>query len=349
MRRLLLLAALAACGRKGHRAVDAGARDAAVSVDAAVDPEWRALDGMPRARARWSVRVPGPASAEGRGPIVVEGAAIVAGDGIGVAAIDLATRAVRFQRPIGHGTLPVVVDGDLLAIGDCEDAVAKDVVGCYTVLDAHVEAVHGAGTIAAEVPLDGDMLAVDGRTVFYGNLRFELPDPPRGEVRAEEMRRRGPLARPPVPEVRLGDGDDRVDAWVKDDVLELYYAAPDVISDRVAVIDFVGALAAAGDRELRGFRKVDGAIQPVIVHVDGLAIDTVGAPLPGTLIAAAHGERGFAVAARLDDTHAYVAALTPEGTVAWASPLSQPSGLAMTDDAVVAFHDGATLAIFPLP
>jgi hypothetical protein len=217
--------------------------------------------------------------------------------------------------------------------------------------------VYGAGTIVVEAQLAGPVtLAVGERTAYYGDevtrVAFELPDPPRGEVRAEVVPRRGALAPPERPIVRVGEGDDRVDLWVKDDVLELWYARPDVISDRIAVIDFAGgpgALGVAGDRDVRGFQKTAAGLQPVIVHVDGLGIDTLGAPLPGTLIAAVHGPRGFALAARLDADHAYVAALTTDGTLVWVSPLAAPTGIAMSDDVVVAFHDGATLAIFPLP
>jgi hypothetical protein len=312
--------------------------------------------------------------------MIVDDLAVVAGSEIGVAGVDLASHAIRFQRPIrGHVPLPAVLDGALLAVGDCDDPIdaqpGHQVIGCYTVLDTRVEAVLGEGSIVAAAkvapPAGPATLALDDRTATLSSpdgdpVRFDVPDPPRGPVEATALPRRRALAPPARPTVSFGEGKEQVDLWLSpDNVLELRYADPSLMTARAGVVGYAsapGALAAVGDRAARAFQLVPGeaAIQPVVVHVDGLDIRSLGAAVPGiSLLAAAQSATGFAIAVRLDATllHDYVAAFTGDGTLAWVYPLPPPPGpgralpvgLALTRDAVVVFHDGAIVAALPAP
>lgn len=381
---LVVLIALAAC--KGKRAaIDAPPPPA---PDAAVigDPAWRALDGFPHAVPRWhltGIQDPLALARDAHGPILIDGVAIVAASGIGAMGVDLARGEILYQRAQGsHVPLPVPIAPDqLLTVGDCLSPVdvpkGAELIGCYTVLALRDPAAYGAGSLIAS-PADAaalgggsTALAVTGRTAYLGRsdgwIRWELGDPPRGEARATAVPRRDVPEHAGSPSLTVGEGDDRVELWSVDDVLELRYHDPSLISDRSAVKDISsapGALGAISDdpRAARAFRLPQGeaAIQPVVIHVDGLELRELGTAMPGiSLLAAAHGVRGYAIAVRLDATlqHDYVAALTADGRVAWVYELpappgggrAQPVGLAMTDQLVVVFHDAVAVAALPAP
>jgi hypothetical protein len=256
-----------------------------------------------------------------------------------------------------------MVGGRLLSVGDCTIPIDGDgVIGCYEVLDPKKQAVYGYGSIVAERPLGAgpSTLVVEDGVAYLGRegawVRWTTPDPPRGEVRAERAEWKDV--------VTVGEGDNRVDAWIVDDVLELRHHRPDVMSSRSAVKAIAGAPGALhllGDGRLRAFRLVEGeaAIQPVLLDPGPIDFVELGPKLPGIdLLAAAQSERGFAVAIRLDAslTRDYVARLAGDGTLVWVYRLPPPPGagralpvgLAWTaDDAVVVFHDGTTLAYLP--
>jgi hypothetical protein len=388
---LAVALALAACGHKSraHRDAAAASADAAVAApDAATgakDPAWAPLDGMPRARPRWSLTVPlefpNSIATDIHGPLINGDDAVVAGSQLGVAIVDLARRAVRFQVNVpGKVPLPVPLDTGYLAISDCMYPVDPPpgdvVVGCYDVVDNRLAIATGGGAIfakGADALGPGAMtLAIgDDRTAEYGpvdgdRLQFDIPDPPSGDVTATKVTGRDRRRPPERPSVSYGSGDDLVQMWLgADNVLELYYADPSFMTDRAAVVGYAtapGALYAVGDRAARAFQLVPGAsqIQAVVVHADGLEINTLGNPVPGImLLGAAQDDHGFAIAVRLDTSllHDYVAAFTADGTLAWVYPLppppgpgrTAPVGLGLGKDAVVVFRDGAVVDALPLP
>lgn len=384
MRKLLVL--VAACG---HSSGGAPKDAAVIAPDAAarapVADDWPALAQMPRAHPRWTTHAPlaspDAAAIDVHGPLIVDGSAVVSGSQLGVVGVEVASGAVRFQRPdTGRVAPPVALGDDLFTVGDCADPVdAKPgdvVVGCYSVLDASAQSDHGAGSIVAagqdakQLGTGPTMLRIHDRTAYLGRdtgwLTWTIADPPRGEARATAVPQKEVPAPPEWSSIILDGGTrDMVTLAVHDSVLVIAYANPDLVADRQAVRDFasgVGSLAEIAPRQVRGFQKVYGqdAIQPVVVHVDGLELDTLGAPLPGiSILGAAQSARGFTVAVRLDATlqHDYVAAVTADGQLAWVYPLppppgagrSLPVGVAMTDDAVVVFFDGQILAALPPP
>lgn len=384
MRRLALLLALASgcrCGDPGHGVIhrDGGGarhRDAQVgriTGDAGDGVLHRdALAGLPRAAPRWTVTLPAqPVPAiDVHGPVIVDGVAVVAATPVGIAGVDVEGGTVLWHRPAGGRIAePVALDRRrVLAIGDCADGFdpgSDVVVGCYAVLDARDQAAYGAGTIVAapdaaarlgagptHVQHDGDTIAL-GRE--DGWLTFALPEPPRGGVRAAAAPRRRL-------EVSVGEGAERVDLWVADDVLELRHHDPQAMSDRSAVKDVAGGLHELADGTVRAVRYVPGEprLQPVIVHPRAIVLDELGASVPGiALLDAAHRDDGFVLAIRLDSSLArdYVAAFTAEGTLTYVWPLPPPPGagrvhpvgVALADDAVVVFHDGATVTALPPP
>jgi hypothetical protein len=334
-------------------------------ADASSDA-FASLDGLPRIRPRWTRTLPEqPVPAiDVHGPRIVDGVAVVAGSAIGVVGVDLARGEVLWSRPAGaHVALPAVIGGKLLVAGDCTIPIdGDDVVGCYEVLDPRKQAVYGYGSIVSETALGAGPteLAVEGGAVYLGRegeyLRFTLPDPPRGEVRAEKTRWREVIT--------VGEGDDKVEAWIVDDVLELRHHRPDVMSSRSAVRSIAGgpgALYLLASGRTRAFRYPDGVaeIQPVLIDLAAIEIADLGVAVPGIdLLAAAQGEKGYAIAVRLDSSlaHDYVARFGADGTLAWVWPLPPPPGggralpvgLAWTaDDGLVVFHDGTTLAYLP--
>jgi len=383
--RLLALALpLVAC--KGKRAVIDAPPPAPATDAAPGDPAWRALDGFPHAQPRWHVtgiQDPLALALDAHGPLVLGDVAIVAASGIGAMGVDLKRGEILYQRAQGtHVALPApIAPGQVLTVGDCLAPVdvpaGQALIGCYSVLSVRDPAAYGAGSlIASQADADAlgggpTTLALTGRTAYLGRsdgwIRWEVADPPRGEARAAAVPRREVPPGAGRPAITIGDGDDQVDLWAADDVLELRYHDPEVLSDRSAVKDISsapGALGAIADdpRAVRALRLTPGesSIQPIVVHVDGLELRALGDPLPGLqVLAAAHGARGFAIAVRLDTSlqHDYVAALTADGLVTWVYELppppnggrAQPTGLAITDDLVVVFHDAVAVAALPAP
>lgn len=383
MRPALLLVALLGCKGK-HAAIDAAPPPPVVADAATGDPAWRALDGFPHAQPRWHVtgiQDPLALARDAHGPIVIDNVAIVAASGIGAMGVDLAKGEILYQRAQGsHVALPVpLAINELLTVGDCPAPVdvpkGAALIGCYAVLSVRNPAAFGAGSlIASQADADAlgggpTTLAVTGTTAYLGRsdgwVRWEVGDPPRGEARATAVARRE-VPRT-GPSVSVGEGDERVELWAEDDVLELRYHDPAMVSDRSAIKDVSSAPGALGlvpddPRAVRAFRLPQGeaTIQPIVVHVDGLELRQLGAAMPGiSLLAAAHGARGYAMALRLDASlqHDYVAAVTADGQVAWVYELpappnggrAQPVGLAMTDELVVVFHDAVAVAALPAP
>jgi hypothetical protein len=376
------LGALGACRGKGGKKPP---RDAApvIAADAGATAT-TPLAAMPKARPRWTVTLdaaPVPAI-DVHGPILVGDAALVAGSAIGITGIDTKTGTILTRRAAaGSVGIAPIDDERALAIGNCTDAIKPPrgdaLVGCYVVMDAHHEAVYGAGSIVAPAKdaaqLGGGattlfVAAGPPRLVFVGRddpdapwLRFVLADPPRGEVPAEAIEPRDVPTGARAPHVSLPAGQ----LWVVDDVLEVRHHDPDALSNRSSVMNVAaapGALHALDDDRVRAFRLVPGerAIQPAIIDPSTLALDDLGTAVPGIdLLAAAHGAKGYAVAVRLDTslTNDYIAAFTVDGTLSYAYPLPPPPsggralpvGIAMTDDAVVVFHDGTTVSALPSP
>ena len=324
------------------------------------------LDGLPKIRPRWTRTLPEqPVPAiDVHGPRIVDGVAVVAGSAIGVVGVDVGKGEVLWSRPAGaRVALPALLGTKLLVAGDCMLPVDGDhIVGCYEVIDPRKLAVYGYGSIVSETVLGAGPtdLAVEARTAYLGRegqyLRFTVPDPPRGEVRAEKTRWREV--------VTVGEGDDKVEAWIVDDVLELRHHRPDIMSSRSAVRSIAGGTGAMyrmADDRTRAFRYPDGKseIQPVLIDLAAIEIADLGAAVPGIdLLAAAQSEKGYAIAVRLDSSllHDYVARFTADGTMVWVWPLPPPPGggralpvgLAWTaDDGLVVFHDGTTLAYLP--
>ena len=374
---IVALALVAGCRCGGGEPRSKPELDAGPPADARArppDPDFAPLDGLPRVRPRWTRTLPEqPVPAiDVHGPVIVDGVAVVSGSAIGIAAVDLDDGELLWQRPAGTRVgPPAVIGGRLLAAGECTLPIGgDDVIGCYVVLDPRKQAVYGSGSIVSETaPGAGptSLVAAEG-WAYLGRegtwVRWRLPDPPRGEVRAEPVDRRDVPPAPGEPRLTAGEGDDRVDAWIVDDVLELRHHRPDVMSSRSAVKDIAGGtgtLSLLADSRTRGFRYVPGEarIQPVLIDLATIDFADLGPAVPGIdLLAAAQAEDGFVIAVRLDATlaHDYVARFSGDGTVVWVWPLPPPPGggralpvgLALAGDGgVVVFHDGTTLAYLP--
>jgi hypothetical protein len=371
---------------------DAGPADARPAGAAA----WDALAALPAARPRWRVDVPrDPLRAERGlvGPLVVDGVALVAGEAIGVAGVDVATGDLVLHRPEPPGDAgPVVYGSDaMLVVAPClhELPVAPGdrQLGCYAALAVRGQAAYGAGSvvIAAEALPDGVAtgrreLRVAGRRAFLGAgdggdaawVTFELPEPPRGEVRATPVAPRDVPPAAHAPRVRSAVGGHPVDAWLDDDALDLRYHDPDVLAPRAAVARVAvapgGVWEAPGGGAVRAFSfpepGADGAasVQPVEIPLDQLVKDPLAPPLPGiAVLAAAHDPAtgAFVAAIRLDATltHDYVAAFTPAAALAWVWRLppprggarALPTGVGITAAGVVVFHDGSAVTGLPPP
>jgi hypothetical protein len=363
---------------------DGGSDGGTVEATDGAAADFAELAEMPRARAVREIELPTRIDVprfEVHGPVVSGGVAVVASSQLGFAAIDWRRGALVWSKPAGAHVAPPLVlgSGDLVLLGDCvtppptDDLGGAAVLGCLRVVtsegaDRSYGAVIGAPALAAQMRSPGEQRAwvVDERHVAWQ----------RGDARATVelstgQASSGAAPRPPLVvrykaaalEISL---DDEGELSARPLAAGARKAAPAwKAPGRFAAL--LGTVPGQPYESpmLRVVRAsaVRGLSGPPGAYFDVLDLDAMTAaggqaafPSPGIQLLGSASAAGAAtaLAVRLDRSlrRDYVVAYTSSARIAWTYPLpvimrSDPVGLAVTEDAVLAFHDGDTLTVLP--
>ncbi|HUS33413.1 MAG TPA: hypothetical protein VMZ53_33150 [Kofleriaceae bacterium] len=370
MKRLLFVAALAACkGKAAHRFDDAAAaapRDAAsANADAGVWPE---LAKLPLTEAVRVITLPVKTSTPRftvGGPVLVGDLAIVSSSQFGFIAVDFKTRQIAWTKAAGsHVAPPIVIDDRVVLIGDCVTAPnvpdEDTLLGCARVVTATGQdqayvAIHAKRELVAEFAASDGELAVfrDGDNVIWR----------RGE-KAVAVDLLSGAAKP------ASADDPPLVVTYKDKTWRVRRTAEGLIAaegkpswtTENSYGTLLGAVYIPGQSPLvRVSQPSRRYQQPELLLFD---IDATGSlhgqvslhPAPGIgLVGHAINAVGdVALAVRLDTSleREYIAGYAANALLIWAYPLppikrADPIGIAMAPDAVVVFHDGDTLTVLP--
>lgn len=371
-------ALLVACRSRG---ADVG-HDAAASEDAtrpATDARsaetWAELAELPRARAARVIALPTRADVprfEVHGPVLADDVAALASSQFGFLGVDVRAGEVRWSKAAGlHVAPPVALaSGDLALIGDCATppTTERPVLGCLRVVtSAGVEraygAIYGERAVAERMAGPGAQRAwelSEGRVAWRRGDAVVAVDLATGEATATDAAPAPLLVRYRTRslEVTLEDGELRARARERG---ASGWRAPGRFA---ALLGIVPGLPYEAPM-LRVVRASTARRAPPAptAYFDLLDLDAMTAaggqaatPAPGLLLlgTAAGDEAAAALAVRLDTSlrRDYVVTYTSGARLAWVYPLplqlrTDPVGLAVTRDAVLAFHDGDTLTVLP--
>lgn len=358
---------IAACkGKAAPVRHDAGAvvvekKDAAVV--------WDAIAALPRVEPRVVIELPSPAGplASIVGPVVVGDLAVVGTSALGFVAIDWRAGQVAWRRGAGaHLAPPMLHEGGVLLVGDCERAPVvggdKIVVGCWRAVSIHgvdlgAGVIAGArGTLAAfAAARGGDRLEVrDAGRVAWARADAAIEiDLQADAVKPIEATREVVIARHKDREWRIAIEDEALIA--RDPAGKEMWR----VGSRFAAV--LGVIPGQGHEvpmvrvaSLEG-RAGKGLVDVLDIDATGSKRGQAGTPVPGIAVLGHAFVRGdTALAVRLDTSlaHDYVTAHEGRGALVWVWPLPErpradPVGLAITDDAVIVFHDGDRLAVLP--
>ncbi len=194
----LALVALVGCRDRDRAAPDSVALR--LPVPPARTPQYLALEQLPAATVRWQVELGPPAAVPdlvAHPPLVVGGLVIIAASRVGYVALDRATGAVAWRRPASPTLAnPLVHDGELVLVHDCEGEVAAAVgtvvLACFDRVDPRDVAVRQAGVIRTAESATGDCAqpgawtiarAASALTLARGDCRWTLSLPGGDAVR----------------------------------------------------------------------------------------------------------------------------------------------------------------------
>jgi hypothetical protein len=360
-------------GGKAPKARDAAGERAAPAIDAGPYgwPELAELPVVePVARIELRAAGDGPPLAATVGPVVVGDLAIVGTSRIGFVAVDWRAHELAWQRTAGPHVAPPVAHGDgVLLVADCERAplppTGSIIVGCWRVV-SEIGADQGTGTLHGPADAVQDFVgargAVDLVRIDEHRLIWR-----RGEHAVEIDIDAGtavPAPVAPVPVIaRHGKREWRI--AIEDESGVLVARDPRGVEQwrtRTTFDAVIGVLPGLS-HEVPMVRaaKLDGVsgrgmVDLLDVEVTGSRQGQAGALVPGIQILG-HAFRppgDTALAVRLDASvrHDFIAAHDRHGRLAWVATLPElprvdPVGLAITEDAVLAFHDGRLLTVLP--
>lgn len=357
------------------------ARDAGATRAAGPDlfPE---LAEMPRVAATRTIALPARIDVprfEVHGPVVSGEIAVVASSQLGFAGVDWRRGNLMWSKPAGAHVAPPLLlpGGDLALLGDCArppDTEAA-VLGCLRVVtsagvDRSYGAVTGEAALATAMRGPGEQRAW---VIDEGRLAWR-----RGEatVTVELASGRATSGAPPLAPLVIRHGATALAVTLEDGELS---ARPLPSGKRAASAEptwkargrFAALLGPVSGQSyetpmlrvarVSAVRSVEGV--QAGGYFDVLDLDALTAegsqaafPAPGIQLLGTASATGAAsaLAVRLDRSlrRDYVVAYTRTARIAWAHPLpvvmrSDPVGLAITEDAVLAFHDGDTLTVLP--
>ena len=285
----------------------------AARSDAAADA-WPELARFPRAEAVHVVALPVRASTprfDVGGPAIAGEIAIVASSQFGFVAVDVRRGQLAWEKPAGlHVAPPLARARDVVLIGDC--VTPPDVPAGERLL----------GCLRVVTPAGADL----GHVAIHG----------RGAELAAFADAAGPQ--------QVWASGDRTVSWQRGDAA-------------VAIDTVTGAAAPApAARPPVGWQVTRDADGTIVARDHGKPAWRSAHALPGIgLVGQAIDAAGdVAVAVELDTSLARdcIAGYAAGARLAWVYPLprvprTDPVGLAIAPDAVVAFHDGDTLTILP--
>ncbi|MCW5805972.1 MAG: hypothetical protein KIT31_26640 [Deltaproteobacteria bacterium] len=325
---LILVAAACKSKREAPPAEDATEARVPPAPVAAQAPAWRELAALPHARPARTIALPvgdGPRF-EVAGPVIAGDLAIVASSQLGFCAVDWRTGRTAWTKRTGeHVAPPLAHRRGVVLIAQCAKPVelrpGERLLGCVRVVGVDGEDASHVAIRGAEGATD-DFAGARGAQAVW--------------VDAQDQRRLRTNGR----SVDVDDGEHV--RWRRGD------------QTIVINVDTGAAVPADGGPPSDGWTvaQEDGALVARSVRRPA-AVRT----LPGIgVLGVADATGAGAVAVRLDSSleHDYVAALTPDATVAWVWPLPaiarpDPVGVAVAPDAVVVFHDGDTVTVLPAP
>lgn len=345
--------------------------DAKVAVPVDVAEPWRELEGLPRVSAERVIALPAKPDTPRfalAGPVLAGDLAIVASSQFGFLAADWRKGSIAWTKPAGTQVAPpVVVDGDVVLMGDC---ARPPVVGDREVLVGCLRVVSAAGVDRNYVAIRGKPRSVDAFLADRGPQRVDRVDEhtvrwQRGDAAitvdlVTGVAKHATSGPPPlVAEWRgkrweISHEDQRVVARQHGKI------AWQTEHPYTAVVGLVWA------PEMGPTVRIANANAGAPPYVDLIDIDATGSlrasvaskPTPGigVLAHAASSIGDTALAVRLDSTlrRDVVSGYAANQLLMWVYPLPEhqrvdPVGIAISDDAdaVVVFHDGDTLTVLP--
>jgi hypothetical protein len=368
VKRLFLVAALASCkGKQAHRYDDAppAPRDAAAVADAYRWPELKDLPVIDEVR---TITLPAKTSTPRftvGGPVIVGDLAVVASSQFGFIAVDYKTRQIAWTKAAGaHVAPPVVIDGNVVLIGDCltppDIPDDETLLGCARVVqpagqDQAYVAIHAKKESIAEFAASDGAQAVfrDGDNAIWrrgekavavdllsGAAKMTSADDPPVVVTYKDKTWR---VRRTAEGIISADGTP---AWKTENAYGALLGAV-YIPDQAPLIRllqpthrFERPMLLIMDVDATGSLHGQVSLYPVPgIGTVGDAIDSVG---------------NVALAVRLDTSleHEFIAGYAANASLLWVYPLpiikrADPIGVAVSPDAVVVFHDGDTLTVLP--
>lgn len=379
--------ALCGCGKRRSTARDAGptadgrdARDGGDKADAAGEAGatevFAELAELPRVVAVRTVELPVRIDVprfEVHGPVVSGEVAIVASSQLGFAGLDWRRGKLLWSKAAGTHVAPPLVlgSGDVVLLGDCASApdTEQPVAGCLRIVtSAGVDRSYGA--VIGEAKLIGQLRAPgeqrlwqldEDRVGWRRGAATAVIDLATGRVTAGAPPEPGLIVRYRSAELAIGLDEGELTGRSLDGKRTVW-TAPGRFAALLGMVPGQ-AYEAPMLRVVRAsaVRGVGGA--PSGAYFDVLDLDAMSAaggqaafPAPGILLLGTGSGPGAAaaLAVRLDRSlrRDYVVAYSRTARIAWAHPLpvlmrTDPVGLAVTDDAVLVFHDGDTLTVLP--
>lgn len=358
-----LLALVACKGKPAAKRDDAAVRPADAKAET---KPWPELDKLPHVDAVRVINLPSKANVPRftvGGPVLVGDLAVVGSSQFGFAAVDYKRGQLAWTKPAGaHIAPPIVVDGNVVLIGDCvnpPDVPDGDtLLGCARVVtatgsDQAYVAVHAKAAVVADFAgADGYQRTWEGSE---GQVIWRRGDKAVSVDMLSGVAAPADAADPPVV-INYKDkqwlvrrtADGQIDATGKPpwrteqsygSLLGGVYLPEQSPMVRVMSASRRGELMLF-DIDATGSLHGQVSLNPVPgIGLIGQAIDTVG---------------DIAVAVRLDTSleRDYIAGYAANALLMWTYPLppikrADPVGLAIAPDAVVVFHDGDSLTVLP--
>lgn len=363
--RLVLCAALVAGCKPHPRGRDEAPAAPAMPAAAPATPAasaasaaWPELAGLPRAAPVREIALPTRTSAprfDVAGPVIAGGIAVVASSQFGFLGVDYRRGQIAWTRPAGeHVAPPVVVAQGIALLGDCENPPdGRDVLGCARVVapdgtDRGYVAIRGIGAGAFAAARGPERAWPGGHGVIWrrGDRAIDI-DLASGAALPSDA------AEPPIvlADHQLARDDDGAivarGAWRTDPAFARLLG----VVARPGAAPVARAIDIAAVRGAPAFGLVD-------LDAAGMPHPAPGPRVPGIAVldAALASSGAAALAIRIDTSmqRDVVAAYTADGHLAWTAPLPirprpDPVGVAIAPDAVLAFFDGDTLAVWAPP
>jgi len=353
------LVALVACRSSSPPERD----DAPIPVPHDAAPAWPELASYSRTEAVHVVALPSRPDVprfDVGGPAVSGDIAVVASSQFGFIGVDWRRGAIAWSKPAGlHVAPPLAHGGDIVLIGDCLNPpdVRDRLLGCVRVVtpagaDQAYVAIHGtavdafAGSRGTQDVWPASDHAIRWRRgdeavtidLLTGVATHASIDPPPLVVTYKDKRW----------DVSLADGKlvaKGKQPWRLDRTYTALLGAV-YLPDQAPMLRLARFGAFAGQAEMNLFD----------IDATGSKHGQVSFPIPGISMLgyAASSVGDVALAVRLDRSirRDYIVGFAASSLLMWVYPLpvvdrADPVGIAITSDAVLAFHDGDTFTILP--